>query len=78
MDVLRGLLISFLKSEDFEKIFVNALEKVIEKECCIALEKIKRIIKDDNLDDDVCFAKIEEIICFFESVRVDCGSRHDF
>ena len=43
-----------------------------------ALQKIKAVLDDDGLDDETCFRKIEEIICIFEELGSDGGSRHDF
>ena len=54
------------------------LKYIIESECYQALCKIKDIINSDDLDDKSCFLKIEEIICYVESLGIDCGSRHDF
>ena len=78
MEALRGLFVSFSQSEEFEENFQAALERITEKECCKVLEKIIEIIRNDELDDKDCFLKIEEIICYFESLGIDCGSRHDF
>ena len=54
------------------------IEKLFEKECYTLLERIKTIFEDDNLDDETCFEKIESIVCLFEEIGSDCGSRHDF
>ena len=40
--------------------------------------KIKAIIEDDSLEDKECFRKIEEIVCAFEEIGSNGGSRHDF
>lgn len=52
--------------------------QIVESECYKALQKIKQVIQDDNLDDKACFMKIEEIICALESVGSSGGNRHDF
>ena len=80
MSLVGELLISFLKSADFEIEISKKfnLERIIEKECYKALEEIKEIILNDELEDDECFAKIEEIVCLFERKGINCGSRHDF
>ena len=36
------------------------------------------ILDDDSLDDATCFQKIEEIVCVFEEMGFNGGSRHDF
>lgn len=54
------------------------LNKIIENKCYKALEAIKEIIEDDELEDEECFTRIEEIVRVFESVGSNGGSRHDF
>lgn len=80
MSLIGELLISFMKSADFEIEISKKfnLERIIEKECYKALEEIKEIILNDELEDGECFAKIEKIVCLFESKGINCGSRHDF
>lgn len=53
-------------------------EKIVEKKCYQALREIQRIIRDDKLSDKECFMKIEQIICVFEALGSDGGTRHDF
>ncbi len=52
--------------------------QIVENEAYKTLQKIKDILSDDSLDDPECFMKIEEIVCAFESIGSDGGSRHDF
>lgn len=40
--------------------------------------KLRLILEDESLTDEVCFQKIEEIINIFEEIGSDGGSRHDF
>ena len=54
------------------------LSKIVEGEAYKTLLRIKEIITDDSLDDPECFMKIEEIVCAFEALGSDGGSRHDF
>lgn len=54
------------------------IEKIFEKECYIVLERIKKILEDDSLEDKDCFERIEKIVCEFEKIGSDCGVRHDF
>ena len=42
------------------------------------VKRIKEILEDDELEDEECFMKIEEIVCVFEDLGMGCGSRHDF
>ena len=53
-------------------------KKLFEKECYKSLKKIKEILEDNSLDDKECFDRIESIVCLFEKMGVDCGTRHDF
>ena len=78
MDAIRGLFLNFFKSEEFEENFQCSLERIVEKECYKVLKEIIWIIRNEDLEDSDCFSKIEEIICYFESLGIDCGSRHDF
>lgn len=52
--------------------------QIVEGRCYLALQKIKAIIEDDSLEDEECFAKIEEIVCVFEEMGSNGGGRHDF
>lgn len=54
------------------------LNELLESRCYQVLCKIKNVIEDDELDDEACFMKIEEIICAFEEVGSSGGFRHDF
>ncbi|MBS5660480.1 MAG: hypothetical protein KHW79_04285 [Clostridiales bacterium] len=51
---------------------------IIQSESYQALQKIKAVIHDDSLTDNECFMKIEEIICIFEALGSNDGTRHDF
>lgn len=53
-------------------------ERIVMNACYAALEQIRAILKDETLDDRDCFQKIEEIVCVYEQLGSDCGSRHDF
>ena len=54
------------------------LQKIVEMKCYQALEEIKKDLDDETLDDPECFHKIEKIVCIFEEMGSDGGSRHDF
>ncbi|MBQ2718700.1 MAG: hypothetical protein IJF73_01390 [Clostridia bacterium] len=53
-------------------------EKLFEKECYKVLERIRAILNNDSLTDSECFEKIESVVCLFEEIGSDGGSRHDF
>ena len=42
------------------------------------LERIRKIIADESLDDPECFQRIEAIVGALEQNGIDCGMRHDF
>lgn len=54
------------------------VSQIVEGTCYKALEKIKAIIEDDNLEDKECFMKIEEMVCALEQNGSSGGNRHDF
>lgn len=58
----------------FPNFSINMAE-ILNMECYLALQKIKTIIGDDSLNDFEC---IEKIICLFEEMGSNGGSRHDF
>ncbi|HIT09860.1 MAG TPA: hypothetical protein IAB55_12400 [Candidatus Merdivicinus faecavium] len=54
------------------------LAQLTEQFCYRMLEEIQNIIRDDQLDDPECFARIEQIVCLFEKHGISTGGRHDF
>ena len=52
--------------------------RIVETECYKALQKIKKVIEDDSLDDKQCFARIEKIVIILENIGSDGGTRHNF
>ena len=62
----------------FPELFNTDVTKIVELECYTALGKIKAILEDDALADSECLRQIEEIVCAFEALSSDGGSRHDF
>ena len=83
-----------MKSDLFRHIFIRALitgeilvrfdgvgttaDEIIERKCYQTLQKIREFLDDHTLSDENCFARIEEIVCAFEQMGSDGGSRHDF
>lgn len=57
---------------------ISNANQVVELQSYLALCRIKDVLDDDTLVDRECFAKIEEIVCVFESIGSDGGCRHDF
>ena len=68
------LLHKLLHSEEW----AVSVEQIVANECYQALQKIKAVLEDDNLDDTECFSRIEKIVQFFEEIGSDGGFRHDF
>lgn len=81
MELYKEILSKVLENEKIEICFPNLkidATSIVELECYKALDKIKAVISDDSLEDYECFAKIEEIIRVFESLKSSCNLRHDF
>ena len=80
MELWQNILCSLVQGGKMEICFpqVEGIEKLLEMRCYQTLLRMKQIIEDDSLDDPTCFLKIEEIVCAFEEIGSDGGSRHDF
>lgn len=70
------LALNFSESERFDQA-INA-PSIVEGICYRTLCAIRDILADDSLDDKECFQKIEQIVCLFEEIGSDAGTRHDF
>ncbi len=81
LEIYKEILSNILEKEDiiieFKNLEINPAE-IINLSCYRAICDIKTIIKDNSLSDKECFMKIENIVSLFESLGIDCGSRHDF
>lgn len=53
-------------------------DEIVEAAAFHALMKIQEILRDDSLNDEECFYKIEAIVHELEQIGLDCGDRHDF
>ena len=73
-EILRHMLADEKIQVFFPELTDSDSTKIVELECYRALRKIKAILEDDS----ECFYRIEEIVCVFEDLGSDCGSRHDF
>lgn len=81
MDLYKEILINVLENEKIDVFFPDMkipIKEIIELTCYKTLCDIRDIIRNDNLCDAECFEKIEQIICKFESIGSDGGTRHDF
>lgn len=77
MELFKDILIRVIEN-NLSETDLKYMSHIVESESYKALKKIKAIIEDDNLDDEECFIKIEEIVRVFESLGSDGGNRHDF
>ncbi len=81
MELSVEILAHLLSQENAQLIFPDLglkVKDIIEMKCYQTLCRIREIVQDDTLDDRECFDRIERIICAFEAVGSDGGSRHDF
>ena len=79
-DFLKDIVCRILKDERVKVTveFPPNFEEIVKSECFRALCDIRDILDDYELPDEECFMKIEKIVCLFESLGSNCGSRHDF
>ena len=81
MELYRDMLCRILETEEFEILLPKwdmKVEGMMEMKCYQALQEIKRILEDDELDDEECFDRIEKIISVFERLGGGIHDRHDF
>lgn len=81
MELYRDMLCRILETEEFEILLPKwnrKVEEMMELKCYQALQEIKRILEDDELDDEECFESIEKIISVFEALGSGIHDRHDF
>ena len=81
MELYQNIMYAILSRRDIQISFPELrnvrLEDIIENFCYLTLEKIINIMRNDNISDEECFQKIEEIIKIFEKMDIPIG-RHDF
>ena len=82
MELYQEILCHVLANEkvqvSFPELIHTDITKIVELECYKALCKIKAILENDALTDSECYQQIEEIVCTFEELGSNGGSRHDF
>jgi len=77
MELWQSIIIKTAKKYEVDFMDLK-FEKLFEKECYKLLERIKGILEDDSIEDENCFYRIEKLVCLFEEIGSNCGSRHDF
>ena len=81
MELYRDMLCRILETEEFEILLPKwnmKVEEMMEMKCYQALQAIKRILEEDELDDEECFDRIEKIVSVFEALGSGIYDRHDF
>lgn len=82
MTLYQEILVHLLENQQIEvhipALQPDALERIMESVCYQTLQKILEIVHDESLDDAACFQRIAEIICAYEAIGSNGGSRHDF
>lgn len=81
MDLAIQLLSKLLERQQIRVTFPDltlTAQEMVEASSYQALCQIREILCDDSLSDPECFEKIERIVCLFEQMGSNCGSRHDF
>jgi len=77
MDIIDELLCQDIGRSliEYFKIIEIDYDKIVQTKALNALEEIKRIIRNNMLDD---FMKIDEIVNVFIKYNIDTGGCHDF
>ena len=81
MELYRDMLCRILETEEFEIVLPKwnmKVEEMMEMKCYQALQAIKRILEEDELDDEECFDRIEKVVSVFEALGSGIYDRHDF
>ena len=82
MSLIQEILVHLLENQQIEvhipALSPEMLAQMVESVCYQTLQQILEVVHDDSLDDAACFQRIEKIICAYEAIGSDGGSRHDF
>jgi hypothetical protein len=76
MELLKEILSKEFNEKEVAKLLPD-LTEMLNSKCYLALKEIKEILDDTTLNDEECFYKIEKIVCVFEAIGSNGGSRHD-
>jgi len=75
MELLRAMILKLITEDESLLSLNSGIVDKINMKCVNALNEIRLIIIDDNLNDFEC---VEKIVSKFESIGSDGGNRHDF
>ena len=79
MDLFKELMIQVLSKQDLHITLndrdIQKLIGAVNVELLCALKEIRTILEDDSFTDFEC---VEKIVCVFEELGSDAGTRHDF
>lgn len=80
MELYKEILLKAITQQIYKVILSPefSANEIIDSICYKTLLKIKEIIEDDTFDDSECYIKIEKIVCLFEDIGSNGGSRHNF
>ena len=78
MELIQQMAVNMLMRGELSLTLSREVMDSLAARCFEILERIRRIIADDTLDDPECFLRIEQIVCELEKYGIDCGTRHDF
>ena len=75
------ILVKALENETVQVVFPNVKlnpTEIVQLNCYQAIEKIRDVLQNEDLEDVDCFMRIEEIVNTLEDLGVDVDGRHDF
>ena len=81
MKMYEQILVKALENETVQVVFPNVKlnpTEIVQLNCYQAIEKIRDVLQNEDLEDVDCFMRIEEIVNTLEYLGVDVDGRHDF
>ena len=81
MKMYEQILVNALENETVQVVFPNVKlnpTEIVQLNCYQAIEKIRDVLQNEDLEDVDCFMRIEEIVNTLEDLGVDVDGRHDF
>ena len=78
MEILEQMVVGMLSRGEVQIAITPETINNLNVRCMQILDRIRKIVADDELDDPECFQRIERIVAELEENGIDCGIRHDF